>query len=344
MKHLRLLLLPFSWIYGLVVFVRNKLYDANVLKSYVIPGKSILVGNLSVGGTGKTPHVDYLIRHFLEKNVKLATLSRGYGRKSSGIRVASRQTSAEEIGDEPLQYFSSHGDKIRVVVAEKRADGVKHIQSTFTDNQLILLDDAFQHRAIKAGLNLLITPYNDLFSDDFLLPAGNLREWRFGKKRADVIIVSKCPKGLSSEEQKRIIRKLGFQEDRIFFSSITYGDLVPICENPISERIEHALVVTGIGNPNPLLEYLTDSVKIEHISFPDHHNFSSKDIVRIHEKFDTFASRNKAIITTEKDFMRLQKFDEIGIEKFQWHYQPITVSIDKQHLFNLLLDEYFGHV
>lgn len=341
MKAIRWLLLPFSWLYGVITFLRNKAYDWSILKSYRIPKKSITVGNLSVGGTGKTPHVDYLIQYFLSRNTQLSVLSRGYGRKTNGLVVASDQSTASEIGDEPLQYVQRYSDKIKVVLAEKRKEGVDHIINQFPENELIILDDAFQHRAVSAGFSILITPFDDLFSDDFMLPTGNLREWKAGKKRANIVIVSKSPSEISSNEESLIIRKLGFDAKRVFFSSLEYNDLVSFSNKTQVNEIEHALIVTGIGNPSPLVDYWKSKCAVELMAFPDHHNYSAADIKAIHEKFGKFAPKNKVIITTEKDYMRLQQFDVVFDKKNAWHYQPITIRIKNQKTFNSLLDDYF---
>lgn len=340
MKAIRWLLLPFSWLYGVITFIRNKAFDWNILTSYKIPGKSINVGNLSVGGTGKTPHVDYLIQHFLSRNIMLSVLSRGYGRKTKGLVIANNDSTAFEIGDEPLQYVQRYSEKINVVLAEERKLGVEYIQKNFPDNELIILDDAFQHRAVSAGLSILITPFDDLFSDDFMLPTGNLREWKSGKKRADLIVVSKSPQEISSQEKSRIIGKLKFDSKKIFFSSLEYNDLVSFSNKTPKKKIDHALIITGIGNPTPLINFWKDKCSVESMAFPDHHNYSAVDIKAIHEKFGTFASNNKVIITTEKDYMRLQQFDGVFDPNFAWHYQPITISITNQDKFNALLDEY----
>ena len=340
MKAIRWLLLPFSWLYGVITFLRNKAYDWGILNSHAIPGKSITVGNLSVGGTGKTPHVDYLIQHFLAKGTKLSVLSRGYGRKTKGLIVASDKSTASDIGDEPLQYLQRYRDKIKIVLAEKRKDGVDHIINQFPENELIILDDAFQHRAVAASFSILITPFDDLFCDDFMLPTGNLREWSIGKKRADVIIVSKSPSKISKEKETQITRKLRFPKDQIFFSSLEYNDLVAFNNNPLPKSIDQVLIVSGIGNPAPLVHFWEDKCATELMAFPDHHNYSAADIKAIHEKFGTFASKNKVIITTEKDHMRLQQFDAVFKEEFKWHYQPISITIKNQTKFNALLDEH----
>lgn len=339
MKVLRWILLPVAWIYGFITFLRNKCYDWTIFKSYLIPKKSILVGNLSVGGTGKTPHIDYLIQHFLKENLQLCTLSRGYGRSTKGVIVATESSTSEDIGDEPTQYKTRYKDQIEVVVAEKRVEGVKLIERQFPRNELILLDDAFQHRAITAGLNILITPFDDLFCNDRMLPTGNLREWKSGKNRADIVVVSKTPLNVSNKDLSKVKNDLKINDAPVFFSSIKYDKLIPVSCND-DQEIEHVLLVTGIGNPLPLVEYWESKSKVEHITFPDHYNYTSKDIAVIHEKFGNFASHNKVIITTEKDYMRLRNFSEVKDENFAWHYQPITIKIDNQHAFNKIIDEY----
>ncbi|MFT5859860.1 MAG: tetraacyldisaccharide 4'-kinase [Flavobacteriaceae bacterium] len=343
MKTIRWILLPLALIYGVITFLRNKFYDWNILKSYSIPGKSIGVGNLSVGGTGKSPHVDYLIQHLLAQNMKITTLSRGYGRTSKGVFLASEISSPSEIGDEPTQYKTRYGSNIEVVVSEKRQEGVSLIEERFPDNDVLLLDDAFQHRAVTVGMNILITPFNDLFTKDFMLPTGNLREWASGKNRADCIVVSKTPHDISYDEKKAILQSLRFDDKPIFFSTIEYDDVISINRNQVN-RIEEVLIVTGIGNPAPLISHWQKKATVEHIAFPDHHNFTTKDIATIHEKFGIFASRNKVIITTEKDFMRLRSFSEVLEGQFAWYYQPITIKIDDQLTFNKLIDEYVTEI
>lgn len=343
MKAIRWLLIPFSLIYGFIVFLRNKCYDWEIFKTVHIPIKSICVGNLSVGGTGKTPHVDYLIQHFLQSNTRIAVLSRGYGRKSTGVLIANEHSTSADLGDEPLQYKQRYADQIDVVVAEKRVLGVQAIQENLPKTELIILDDAFQHRAVQAGFSILITPFDDLFTKDYMLPTGNLREWKSGKNRANLIIVSKCPPNISLETKARILRELQFPSDRIFFSSIEYTDLVAFTPTE-NFQIEQVLLVTGIGNPSPLLEFWETKCTVEHMAFPDHHNFTLADIKAIHEKFGTFAAKNKVIVTTEKDYMRLQQFDDVFIQEYRWHYQPISVKLENHDTFNSLLDEYFRQV
>ncbi|MBL4861467.1 MAG: tetraacyldisaccharide 4'-kinase [Crocinitomicaceae bacterium] len=341
MKKLRLLLLPIGWLYGVITGIRNSLYSHGVLKSYEIPQKSIVIGNLSTGGTGKTPHVDYLLNYYINAQYKVSSLSRGYGRKSKGVLLATDQSTSDEIGDEPLLYKFRHGSSVNVVVAESRKDGVDFIGDKFPDNDIIILDDAFQHRAVKAGVNILISEYDHLYCDDYILPAGNLREWKYGAKRSDLLIVSKCPPDMTSEEKEQVRKKLNYPGKHIFFSSIIYDQLIPLNPN-VDSSFSTIVLVTGIANPTPLIKHLEKQAKVEHLSFGDHHEFKRGDIERIHEKFDTFASSDKIIVTTEKDYMRLLKFDQVKDENYRWHYQPITLNIDNEQKFNSLLDEYIG--
>jgi tetraacyldisaccharide 4'-kinase len=343
MRKFRLFLLPFAWIYGGITSVRNLFFDVGIFKSYKIPKKSICVGNLSVGGTGKTPHVAYLTK-LVKESTKTTILSRGYGRNTTGFILANSQSKGSEIGDEPRLYVSRFSPEVNVVVCEKRVVGVQKIQELFPQNQLILLDDAYQHRAIKAELNILLTDYSDLYSDDHVLPAGNLREWKSGKKRADMLIVTKCPESLSENERKIISQKLKFNFDKTFFSRIQYGALIPFGK-VIQKEFNNILLVTGIANSTPLLNQLKKKFNVEILSFSDHHNFNEEDIQRIHQKFDTFVTDSKAIITTEKDFMRLSEMIEsTKIKEYPWLYQEIEVEIDKKEIFNKTIIDYVNSI
>jgi tetraacyldisaccharide 4'-kinase len=333
MQKLRRLLLPLSWLYGFILFIRNWCYNVGLFKSLPISKKSICIGNLSMGGTGKTPHV-MLLANLLKSNYKISILSRGYGRKSKGFLLADENSNFKTIGDEPMTYYQRFKNEVHVAVSEKRAVGVQKIQTLFPDNQVILLDDAFQHRAVKAGRNILLTDYNHLFCDDYVLPAGNLREWKIGRKRADWLIVTKCPKNLSEQEKNNIQKKLKFPADKTYFSTIKYGDLVSFTQINAKD-IKHLILVTAIANPTPLVEHLSQKYTLELISFPDHHEFTTADISRIHQKFDTFVQDKKAIITTEKDFVRIAQNETLkDVENYPWYYQEIEVEIDQKEKFN----------
>lgn len=339
MKRLRILLLPFSWVYGSIIFIRNLMYNWGIFKSHSIPSKSICVGNLSVGGTGKTPHVDLLVNRYIEKGMHVATLSRGYGRSTKGIMKVREDSTAEDVGDEPLLYKVKHKEKLKVFVAEKRILGVRHILDKHPNIDLIVLDDAFQHRAVMAGLNILTTNYSALFVDDLLMPAGNLRESSSGKNRANIIVVTNCPSQFTDESKESIIKKLNFPADNIFFSHVEYAAITNVKNTTISQA-ENILLVTGIGNSSALFQHLNNSASVVHLKYKDHHRFTRKDIRHIHEKFDTFASRNKIIVTTQKDFMRLKQFKEVSENEMHWYYQPIMIKVKEEEKFNARIDEY----
>jgi tetraacyldisaccharide 4'-kinase len=338
MKNFRLLLLPFGFIYGVITAVRNLLFNLKIKEIYEIPVKSICVGNLSVGGTGKTPHVAYIAK-LLNSNHNIQILSRGYGRKTKGYFLLDENSTAENVGDEPLFYHKQFKNA-DVAVCESRKIGVENLLK-LKENQIIILDDAFQHRAVKAGLNIIITDFNQPYFNDWMLPAGNLREWISGRKRANIVIVSKCKSNLDQETKARFMQKLKFKADSIYFSSIKYGELRAFDSNSVISSVKKVLLVTGIANPTPLFEYLKENFDVELLQFPDHHAFSMDDIHAIHKKFDTFASDNKAIVTTEKDFMRLQSqnFKSL-IDQKPWFYQKITVKLDKELMFKKEINNY----
>ena len=339
MKSFRWVLLPFALVYGAVTRFRNRLFNLGWKRSYKIPGKSITIGNLSVGGTGKSPLVAYLIEYFLSENIPVATLSRGYGRKTKGLINANPQTTAKEIGDEPLQYQNRFGDAIQVIVSEDRKTGVDHIRKELSENTIILLDDAFQHRKVQAGINILVTEFHRPYSKDFLLPVGRLRESTQGANRADIILVSKCPESITVNQKEELKSQLAKSGQPVFLSSFRYGDWKSI-SGALPEKVENVLLVTGIGNPEPLLDHLKTKYSLTHIKFPDHYDYSAGDIDSIHQKFNTFASRDKIILTTEKDFMRLQDFKGIQDGSKPWFYQPIDIVINEEKQLKTLLDEY----
>lgn len=307
MKLLRFLLFPFTIIYAIITTFRNSLFDVGFFKSISFDKPIIAVGNLSVGGTGKTPQVEYLIKLLKDKNT-LAVLSRGYGRKTKGFVLADLEKTSEDIGDEPLQFLQKFKE-ITVAVDEDRVHGIQQLDKS----EIILLDDAFQHRKVKAGFYVLLTKFDALFSNDFVLPTGNLRERRVGAKRADVLVVTKCPNDLD-EFQMEATRKLlqRYFGGPIFFSKIFYANELKSNNSkviPITKLSEYELVlVTGIANPKSLLDYLDSlGINYSHMNFPDHHQFSEKDIRNIEDSFTNLTSQNKIIVTTEKDFVRLSE-------------------------------------
>jgi tetraacyldisaccharide 4'-kinase len=342
MNSLRFLLFPFAFIYLGITSTRNLFYKLGIFKTFVIPKKSICVGNLSVGGTGKTPHVSYL-SDFLSQTVETTILSRGYGRKTSGFLVVNSNNSASEVGDEPLFYTTQFQEKVHVAICEKRVIGVQQIQTLFPKNELIILDDAFQHRAVKAGLNILITDFSKKFSTDFLMPVGTLRESRAGKNRADIIIVSKTPTDCAETTKNQIVQSLNFKPEFVFFSHISYAPMIPFGTE--IENIKKVILVTGIANPKSLLEHISKQYDVEEIIFSDHHAFSSTDILRIHQKFDTFAHEETIILTTEKDYMRLKDYSsEWNLQNYPWYFQPITVKIDNEEKFKNLINQYVNTI
>ena len=334
MKLLRKILIPIAPIYYLVTWLRNKLYDLGIKKSTSYNFPIICVGNLSVGGTGKTPMIEYLIR-LLKDRYRTAVLSRGYKRKTVGFVLLNENHTAEDVGDEPLQYFNKF-ENITVAVDANRVEGIANlIENNKPD--VILLDDAFQHRKVKGSCNILLTKYDDLFVDDFLLPTGNLRESRWGAKRADVILITKCPRNLSQSEQHKIYQKLSRFNKKVFFTCISYADKVlGSLEIPTLElKNFEVLLITGIANPIPLVNYLKSlDVKFQHLKYADHHHFSENEIRDIEKTFNEMQS-SKIILTTEKDYVRLVN----SIEDLS--YLPIETSFlnNESEVFNTLITD-----
>ncbi|TBX69958.1 tetraacyldisaccharide 4'-kinase [Flavobacterium silvisoli] len=330
---LRKLLFPFAILYGFIISLRNYLYDKGIFKSYTFDIPVIVVGNLSVGGTGKTPQIEYLIR-LLSPKYKVATLSRGYKRKSVGFVLADKNATAETLGDEPFQYFQKF-PQIQVAVDADRCNGITQLLNQKEKPEVILLDDAYQHRRVKAGFYILLTSYDDLFCDDFILPTGNLREGRSGAKRADMIIVTKCPPEITQLAQENIRRRIGFDVP-LFFSCIEYDEKVynqngslEVCELKSAAKV----IVAGIAKPQPFFDYLksqNDDVMV----FSDHHYFSESDILNIKNR-----AGDKIIVTTEKDFVRLQAV----ILKAQLYYLPIKSKlISNRETFDQIILDYVG--
>jgi tetraacyldisaccharide 4'-kinase len=305
MNFLRKILFPFAVLYGFITSIRNFLFDYRILKSYSFPIPVIAVGNLSVGGTGKTPQIEYLIR-LLSNKYKIATLSRGYKRKSEGFILANATSNAEILGDEPFQFYKKFPN-IQVAVDANRKNGIEQLLSQSNKPDVILLDDAFQHRKVKAGFYILLTAYNDLFINDFMLPTGNLRESRSGAKRADMIIVTKCPRDISELAQNKIKKSLLRENEKqaeVFFTFIDYDDKIYSNNKTLNVnevKTVDKLLLAGIAKPESFFAYL-QSENDECLMYPDHHHFSEKEIVEIKEK-----AKNKIIITTEKDFVRLNE-------------------------------------
>ncbi len=313
LKSFRVLLLPLALIYGLIIVIRNWLFDKKYLKSAQFNFPLICIGNLSVGGTGKSPMVEYIIE-LLKPKFKVGTLSRGYKRRTKGYALANQYTTALEIGDEPMQFHSKFPD-VAVASCEERLVGIPHLLQDVPGLQAIILDDAFQHRSVNAGLNILLTEFNDLYSHDFFLPTGNLRDQWSSAKRAQVIIVTKCPYDLSAELKQKIIRDLkpeAFQ--KVFFTTIEYGTPYHIFNHGDEWMItprDEVLLVCGIANPKPLKEYLLAKTHTYYQQdYSDHHIFSIDDLNEIKQRFEEIEAKDKMILTTEKDAVRLIKFTE----------------------------------
>lgn len=335
MKFLRIILFPFSILYGCIVFIRNKLYDLGIFSSKEFDIPTISVGNLTVGGTGKTPHIEYLIR-ILKPEFYIATLSRGYGRKTKGFVLSDTQSTAKDIGDEPLQ-FKKKFSGLRVAVDGNRVRGIQNLLKEFPSLQAILLDDAFQHRAVKPGLNIVLTDFSKLYLHDNIMPSGSLREFKSGIQRADIIIVTKCPEILLPIERKRLMNEINPKpHQHVYFSYIKYGDFIPVegeGTNPLAkeyyfERNFSMALLTGIANTKPLEYYLKDKVKnIIPIKYNDHHHFTKADIGNIQKIFNNIVAANKIILTTEKDAMRLKSPEYAdAIKNLPLFYIPIEIE------------------
>jgi tetraacyldisaccharide 4'-kinase len=370
MKYLRWLLLPFSLLYGLVVIMRNWLYDAGLFKSYRFIKPIISVGNLEVGGAGKSPMTEYLIR-LLKSDYKLATLSRGYGRETKGYLVAgekrqeSRVKNQEEpsaddlrlsakdsrlsskIGDEPAQFKQKFPD-ITVAVCEDRVEGLKQLMP---GHDIVLMDDAYQHRAVEPGLSILLFDYNRIDGPHFLLPAGNMREPTSGRWRAQVIIISKCPAALTDNEKTAIAHKIEpLPYQQLFFTSITYKPLHDLEGNLAGRSIDKdttVFLLTGIANAQPLLQYLSESTShIIHHNYPDHHPFTLKNIAKLAAEFAAHPSQKKIIVTTEKDAQRLDESwlntGQSADDKLPVFVIPISVEFlnGSGHQFDKIVIEY----
>ncbi|MEG2594576.1 MAG: tetraacyldisaccharide 4'-kinase [Bacteroides sp.] len=348
-------LYPISLLYGAGVAFRNKLFDWGYLRSKSFDVPVICIGNLAVGGTGKTPHTEYLIK-LLHKNHQVAVLSRGYKRKTKGYRLATPQSNASEIGDEPYQIHAKFAD-IRVAVDENRCHGIEQLLE-LNDPKVgvVLLDDAFQHRYVKAGLTILLTDYHRLFSNDALLPAGRLRESIDGKKRAQIVIVTKCPHDLKPIDYNIITKELNlFPYQQLFFSCFRYGSLERIFPEVPSPKPqvrklsslqtdEQVLLLTGIASPATIMEQIeTHTQHIDLLAFDDHHSFDKQDMQLIRERFHQLKGDRKLIITTEKDATRLIGHPALDDALKPYIYAlPIEVEIlqNQQHNFNQYIINY----
>lgn len=313
LKLFRVLLFPFAVLYGMVVKLRNYLYDREIIQSTSFNFPVIAIGNLSVGGTGKSPMVEYLLRLF-SPSFKIATLSRGYKRKTRGYVLANDKATAIDIGDEPMQFHLKF-PQVSVAVGEERAIAIPQILFDRPDTDMIIMDDAFQHRAVKAGLNILLTAYHDLFSKDYLLPMGSLRDTRSSYRRADIIVVTKCPVDISAEDREATLRSIApLEHQQVFFSTIRYGEPYHILthEKKKFDNQVSVLLVCAIANPAPLKKFILESASgCETLYYPDHYIFSIDDLRQIKKRFEKMKGSNKMIVVTEKDAVRLVKFDTV---------------------------------
>lgn len=316
-------LLPLSWIYGAITDVRNFLFDNGVLHSQKVPQKVIVVGNLTVGGTGKTPVIEYLTR-LLAKKMPTAILSRGYGRETRGFIEADSHATAATIGDEPFQFYTKFSEEAIVAVCEKRVEGALKIHEKHPGIKLLLLDDAFQHRAIRRDLNILLNDYNRPFYKDHPFPAGRLRERRHGARRADAVIVTKCPAELSVSEKENIIeniRRYTRTGVPVFFAATQYD--VPRSYEGAPVELKNVKMAAGIANPLPFAAYLaTRFVVTDQKVFPDHHNYTPSDVEDLIKnlKNDTF------VVTTEKDMVKLKPLVVAKGYAARFAYVPVSVD------------------
>ncbi len=374
----RLLLVPFSWLYGSVVWFRNMLYDSGVFASAEFNIPLISVGNLAVGGTGKTPHVEYLA-DLLKEEFTVATLSRGYRRKTRDFRVASLHSTAEEIGDEPLQIKRKFPE-ITVAVDRDRRNGIRQLMKLTPPVEVILLDDAYQHRAIRPGLSILLMDYATPVTRDLLLPAGRLREPSANRNRADILLVTRSPGRLKPIERREYVKDLGLSiRQHLYFTSVRYGELLPVFDgSPAREiswfknHVAAVLIVTGIARPRPVRQFARSiSTKIREVRFPDHHRYRDRDLARIMEAYqalkseiqseadssgqseagvknsdgqrtDTGTRSEVLVLTTEKDATRLRAF--LPPEPFRHAFHAVRIHIhflnEDQQEFNKQIRNY----
>lgn len=344
------ILFPLSLLYGLVIYIRNRLYDFKIFKSNHFNVPLISVGNITVGGTGKTPHIEYLV-NFLKSEFNVATLSRGYKRKTKGFILSTSVSTDREIGDEPRQIKQKF-PKIDVAVDADRTNGINQLIALKKDLDVILLDDAYQHRKVDANLSILLIDYSRPINKDFMLPFGNLRERASEKKRANIIIITKCPKDLKPIDRRIIFNNLkSYPYQIVYFTSFDYGKLKPVYSTSVNnikneDLFDHdILLVTGIANPKPLREHIKENISknIQELEYSDHYDFKESDFKKIMDRFNSIKSDKKIIITTEKDAMRLQKFSNIANNlKDSFFYIPIQVTFlnDRTDNFNQQIIEY----
>ena len=348
-RHINYWLLPLAWLYGGVISLRNKLFDWGWLQSKSFHVPIICIGNLAVGGTGKTPHTEYLIRLLQGQGLSVATLRRGYKRRSKGFVIATAASTADDLGDEPFQMRNKF-PRLHVAVDANRCRGINHLLQLPHPPQVILLDDAYQHRYVHAGLNILLTDYHRLWCDDYLLPAGRLRESTHGRHRAQIIVVTKCPDDLKPIDYNLLAKRLQVHSNQtIYFSHLCYGALYPLfpqvaAPHPPLNTATSILLISGIANPEPLLrEVQRYGCQVTHISFPDHHHFSRKELSEIERHYAKLKGTNRLLITTEKDASRLISHPALSEElKPHLYVLPIEIEIlnNQKESFNKQITHY----
>lgn len=336
---------PIACLYGLVVYLRNCFFDWGWLKSRQFKTAIISVGNITVGGTGKTPHTEYIIQ-LLQQQFKVAMVSRGYKRKSSGLQIASSASNSAILGDEPYQVYRKF-PKTLVVVEANRCKAIDYIEEKYPSTEVVVLDDAFQHRYVDAGMPILLIDYSRLITKDNLLPVGNLRESVKAKYRASIIIITKCPASITPIEMRNLFKEIAPRPyQRLFYSYFDYGKLQAVFGNESKQLTPdmHVLAVTGIAQPAPLLQYLSSQTAlVQTVSYPDHYTFTKADWKNIQQKFDAIDSPNKCIVVTEKDAAKLVSLDVVptALKQHIWAL-PIKVAFlqDGEKEFNKLLVDY----
>lgn len=346
LRSFRLFLFPLAIVYGGILSLRNWLYQKKIIGAVSFNLPIISVGNLSVGGTGKSPMVDYLVG-VLKGSYPIATLSRGYKRRTSGYVLASEQTTAIEIGDEPMQFHLSHPD-VAVSVGEKRIEAIPQLLYDRPETKLVILDDAFQHREIVPGFNIILTDYANLYTRDFYLPTGDLRDQKKSAHRADVIVVTKCPASLTQQQRYEIMQELNpLPHQSVFFTSIHYETPYHILtkEERILSKQNEVLLVCGIANPQPLTDYIHEATKTyDALFYGDHHIYTIENLHEIEERLKRIKDNNKMIVTTEKDAVRLIKFKD-KVATLPLFVLPIAVHFlfDQEEAFKELVANYPKH-
>jgi len=337
MWFLRWILLPLTILYTMVIWIRNKLYDLRILASKSFPVNTIVIGNLAVGGAGKSPITQKCVAYFTDK-YKVATLSRGYGRSTHGFMLVEKEHRADQVGDEPLQ-MKHNFDQVTVAVDEDRAHGIEILQQ---NHDLILLDDAYQHRKITPKCALLLFDYPSILGPIWLLPTGNFRDTMNQTKRADIVLITKCPHNIPAQDKEKIETKIRKYNNRasIYYSQIRYLSPEPLndlAKAHVYQQAKQIVLLTGIANPKPLLDYLTNKHgQVDHLSYPDHHAFTSFDYLEIKAKFSKIKTKDAILVTTEKDAQRLAVDKLVDIPLY---YIPIAMDVQQERDFFKVIEQ-----